>query len=141
MEVAGKKVLVFGSGISGVGAVKLLEEHGADVVLYDGNDKLDEEKLKENFGEESKAQIVLGEFPQQLLEELDLVILSPGVPTDLPVILSMHEKGIEVIGEVELAYRYGKGDVLAITGTNGKTTTTTLLGQIMKDAHDDVFVV
>lgn len=141
MEVAGKKVLVFGSGISGIGAVKLLEGQGADVILYDGNDKLDEKKLKENLGEASKARIILGGFPQELLEELDLVILSPGVPTDLPVITAMHEKNIEVIGEVELAYRYGKGDVLAITGTNGKTTTTTLLGQIMKDYQDDVFVV
>ncbi|MCF2680796.1 UDP-N-acetylmuramoyl-L-alanine--D-glutamate ligase [Faecalicatena contorta] len=141
MEVAGKKVLVFGSGISGIGAVKLLEGQGADVILYDGNDKLDEKKLKENLGEDSKARIILGGFPQELLEELDLVILSPGVPTDLPVITAMHEKNIEVIGEVELAYRYGKGDVLAITGTNGKTTTTTLLGQIMKDYQDDVFVV
>ena len=141
MEVAGKKVLVFGSGISGIGAVKLLEGQGADVILYDGNDKLDEKKLKENLGEDSKARIILGGFPQELLEELDLVILSPGVPTDLPVLTAMHEKNIEVIGEVELAYRYGKGDVLAITGTNGKTTTTTLLGQIMKDYQDDVFVV
>ena len=141
MEVAGKKVLVFGSGISGIGAVKLLEGQGADVILYDGNDKLDEKKLKENLGKASKARIILGGFPQELLEELDLVILSPGVPTDLPVITAMHEKNIEVIGEVELAYRYGKGDVLAITGTNGKTTTTTLLGQIMKDYQDDVFVV
>ena len=141
MEVAGKKVLVFGSGISGIGAVKLLEGQGADVILYDGNDKLDEKKLKENLGEASKARIILGGFPQELLEELDLVILSPGVPTDLPVLTAMHEKNIEVIGEVELAYRYGKGDVLAITGTNGKTTTTTLLGQIMKDYQDDVFVV
>lgn len=141
MEVTGKKTLVFGSGISGIGAVKLLEEHGAEVLLYDGNEKLEEGKIRERLGKDSKAEIVLGEFPQNLLGELDLVILSPGVPTDLPVIQTMREKNILVVGEVELAYAFGKGDVLAITGTNGKTTTTSLLGDIMKAHQEHVFVV
>ena len=139
MLVTGKKVLVFGSGISGIGAVKLLEDHGAEVVLYDGNESLDQASLREQLGE--KTKIVLGEFPEHLLEELDLVVLSPGVPTDLPIILAMKEHGIQVIGEVELAYAFGKGDVLAITGTNGKTTTTSLLGEIMKCHQEEVFVV
>ena len=139
MLVTGKKVLVFGSGISGIGAVKLLEDHGAEVVLYDGNESLDQASLREQLGE--KTAIVLGEFPEHLLEELDLVVLSPGVPTDLPVILAMKEHGIQVIGEVELAYAFGKGDVLAITGTNGKTTTTSLLGEIMKCHQEEVFGV
>ena len=139
MLVTGKKVLVFGSGISGIGAVKLLEDHGAEVVLYDGNESLDQASLREQLGE--KTTIVLGEFPEHLLEELDLVVLSPGVPTDLPIILAMKEHGIQVIGEVELAYVFGKGDVLAITGTNGKTTTTSLLGEIMKCHQEEVFVV
>jgi UDP-N-acetylmuramoylalanine--D-glutamate ligase len=139
MLVTGKKVLVFGSGISGIGAVKLLENHGAEVVLYDGNESLDQASLREQLGE--KTTIVLGEFPEHLLEELELVVLSPGVPTDLPVILAMKEHGIQVIGEVELAYAFGKGDVLAITGTNGKTTTTSLLGEIMKCHQEEVFVV
>lgn len=139
MLVTGKKVLVFGSGISGIGAVRLLEEHGADIVLYDGNEKLDEDGLRKQLGQ--KTTLVLGQFPEELLEELDLVVLSPGVPTDLPVILAMKEQGIKVIGEVELAYSFGKGDVLAITGTNGKTTTTSLLGEIMKCHQEEVFVV
>lgn len=141
MEVAGKKVLVFGSGISGIGAVQLLEAHGARVVLYDGNDKLNKADLQERLGETCKADVVLGEFPETLLEELELVILSPGVPTDLPIVCAMREKNISVIGEVELAYEFGRGDVLAITGTNGKTTTTSLLGEIMKAYQDDVYVV
>ena len=139
MLVTGKKVFVFGSGISGIGAVKLLEDHGAEVVLYDGNESLDQASLREQLGE--KTTIVLGEFPEHLLEKLELVVLSPGVPTDLPVILAMKEHGIQVIGEVELAYAFGKGDVLAITGTNGKTTTTSLLGEIMKCHQEEVFVV
>lgn len=141
MEVAKKKVLVFGMGISGIGAAGLLEEQGAEVTLYDGNEKLEEEKIRGKLGAGSKAQIVIGAFPEELLDTLDIVVLSPGVPTDLPIVEQMRERGILVTGEVELAYESGKGDVLAITGTNGKTTTTALLGEIMKNYQDDVFVV
>ena len=90
MVVAGKKVLVFGSGISGIGAVKLLEENGADVVLYDGNEKLTEADVRAKLQEGSKARIIIGAFPEELLNTLDLVILSPGVPTDLPIILKWN---------------------------------------------------
>ena len=141
MEVKGKKVLVFGLGISGIGAGKILERQGAEVVLYDGNKQLMEEKVRQQSGADSNAKIIIGEFPEEILAELDMTVLSPGVPTDLPVIEKMRKQGITVIGEVELAYQFGKGDVLAITGTNGKTTTTTLLGEIMKNYQDDVFVV
>ena len=141
MEVTGKKVLVFGSGISGNGAVKLLEDHGAEVILYDGNDKLDKVAMKEQLGDGVKAEIILGEFPEKLIDTLDIAVLSPGVPTDLPVVNAMRDKKVAVIGEVELAYAFGKGDVLAITGTNGKTTTTTLLGEIMKAYKEHTYVV
>lgn len=141
MEVTGKKVLVFGSGISGIGAVKLLEDHGAEVILCDGNDKLDKVAMKEQLGDGVKAEIILGEFPEKLIDTLDIAVLSPGVPTDLPVVNAMRDKKVAVIGEVELAYAFGKGDVLAITGTNGKTTTTTLLGEIMKAYKEHTYVV
>ena len=141
MEVTGKKVLVFGSGISGIGAVKLLEDHGAEVILYDGNDKLDKVAMKEQLGDGVKAEIIIGEFPEKLIDTLDIAVLSPGVPTDLPVVNAMRDKKVAVIGEVELAYAFGKGDVLAITGTNGKTTTTTLLGEIMKAYKEHTYVV
>lgn len=141
MIVEGKKVLVFGSGISGIGAAGLLEERGADVILYDGNDKLNREELRAKLGAESQAEIVLGECPEELIRSLDMMVISPGVPTDLPVVNRMRECGIPIIGEIELAYELGKGEVLAITGTNGKTTTTALLGEIMKRASDSAFVV
>ncbi len=141
MEVKNKKVLVFGSGISGVGAVHLLELQGAEVILYDGNDKLKEEDVRAKLDKDSKTEIILGEFPEELLKDLQLVILSPGVPTDLPIVEKMREEHIVIVGEIELAYAFGKGDVLAITGTNGKTTTTTLLGEIMKNYKEKVFVV
>lgn len=136
-----KKVLVFGSGISGIGAGKLLEQVGASVVLYDGKETLDKEVLKAQLGDDTKAEIILGELSEEVMETLDLVVMSPGVPTDLPVVLKMRDMGIPIWGEVELAYTYGKGDVLAITGTNGKTTTTALLGEIMKNYKESVFVV
>ena len=119
----------------------MLEKEGAEVILYDGNDKKDAEAMKAQLGEGSKVRVVLGAFPEEEMESLDLVVMSPGVPTDLPVVLAMKEKGIPVWGEIELAYVCGKGDVLGITGTNGKTTTTSLLGEIMKNACDSVFVV
>ncbi len=141
MVVAGKKVLVFGTGISGIGAVKLLEDHGAQIVLFDGNANADVVKIRERLHEGSKAEIILGTLPEEVMKELDLAVLSPGVPTDLPVVNAMRDAGILIIGEVELAYSFGKGDVLAITGTNGKTTTTSLLGEIMKNYQEDVFIV
>ena len=141
MDIAGKNVLVFGSGISGIGAAGLLEERGASVTLYDGNDKLDVEEIRGKMKDGAKADIVLGEFPEELLGKLDLVIISPGVPTDLPIVNRMREADIPVVGEIELAYELGKGEVLAITGTNGKTTTTALLGEIMKAVYDSAFVV
>lgn len=141
MDMKNKKVLVFGSGISGIGAGKLLEQVGASVVLYDGKETLDKEVLKAQLGDDTKAEIILGELSEEVMETLDLVVMSPGVPTDLPVVLKMRDMGIQIWGEVELAYTYGKGDVLAITGTNGKTTTTALLGEIMKNYKESVFVV
>lgn len=141
MYFQGKKVLVFGAGISGVGSCKLLEDKGADVILYDGNTKLNADTMKEQLGEKSKVRVVLGEFPEEEIDSLDLVVMSPGVPTDLPVVLKMKEQKIPVWGEIELAYVCGKGEVLGITGTNGKTTTTSLLGEIMTNAFESAFIV
>ncbi len=141
MKIAGKRVLVFGSGISGTGAARILEEQGAVVTLYDGNETLDAGKIKEEIKKDTGIEIVLGAFPEKLLGELDMTVLSPGVPTDLPVVDRMRREGIPVIGEIELAYQLGKGNVLAVTGTNGKTTTTALLGEIMKKYCESTFVV
>ena len=136
-----RKVLVFGTGISGIGAGRLLEQVGKEVILYDGNASLDPENIRKQLGEDTKASIVLGELTEEIVSTLELVVMSPGVPTDLPVVQKMRDKGIPIWGEIELAYTYGKGDVLAITGTNGKTTTTALLGEIMKAYKESVFVV
>lgn len=140
MELKGKKVLVFGSGISGIGAAELLGQVGALPVIYDGKADLDKEAVLHKINYKN-VEIYAGELPGSVRESLDLVVLSPGVPTDLPLVKSFYDQGLPVWGEVELAYRTGKGRVLAITGTNGKTTTTALLGKIMSDAVESVFVV
>ena len=136
-----KKVLVFGSGISGIGACRLLEQVKREVILYDGNASLDVDKIREQLGANSSVKVVLGKLSEDIIDSLELVVMSPGVPTDLPIVSHMREKGIPIWGEIELAYHYGKGDVLAITGTNGKTTTTALLGEIMKNYKESVYVV
>ncbi len=144
MDVKEKQVLVFGSGISGIAAARLLLKEGALVILYDGNIKLNREQILKEITEGNvcgKAEVILGELSDEVLDRLSLVVISPGVPTDLPIVEAMREKNIPIWGEIELAYTYGKGEVLAITGTNGKTTTTALLGKIIGDWHEDTYVV
>lgn len=141
MEWSDKKVLVFGTGISGIGACELLESRGAAVVLYEGNGRIQEEEVRRKLPGTCRAEILIGELPGEVMESLELAVLSPGVPADLPVVEDMRKRGIPIWGEVELAYANAKGEVLAITGTNGKTTTTSLLGDIMKHHQDSVFVV
>lgn len=141
MDLAGKRVLVFGSGKSGIGAAELLGQVGACPLIYDGNAEIDKEAVLHKVSHGKNLEIYAGELPKEVQDSLDLVVLSPGVPMDLPLVKSFYEQGLPVWGEVELAYRTGKGRVLAITGTNGKTTTTALLGKIMSDAEDSVFVV
>ncbi|MCI9338831.1 MAG: UDP-N-acetylmuramoyl-L-alanine--D-glutamate ligase [Lachnospiraceae bacterium] len=143
MKFRGMKFLVVGSGISGISAVACLEYMGAEVVLYDSSEKLTEKDLRALLPEESKAVCVAGEWPEDLGEEIQAVVLSPGVPTDSPLVNRLRESGAEIIGEIELGFLQERGRVAAITGTNGKTTTTTLVGEIMK-AHlgeEKVFVV
>ncbi|MFI3170742.1 MAG: UDP-N-acetylmuramoyl-L-alanine--D-glutamate ligase [Eubacteriales bacterium] len=140
MDLNQKKVLVFGSGISGIGASKLLVEIGAEVILYDGATTRTEEEIIEQLAMDI-VEVVIGDLSEEKMKQLDLVVLSPGVPTDLPVVEKMRALEIPIWGEVELAYQFGKGDVLAITGTNGKTTTTALLGMIMKVYREETYIV
>ncbi len=135
--------LVVGSGISGVGSAGLLEHMGADVVLYDSNEKLTPEEMGAKLPQGSLVRCVAGALPEEVAAEVRTVVLSPGVPVDIPLVCGLRERGAAIIGEIELGYQMEKGRVAAITGTNGKTTTTTLVGEIMK-AHlggDRVFVV
>lgn len=145
MEINGKKVIVVGTGKSGIGSAVLLEKNGAMPIIYDGNDKTDIEAVKkeltEKLGFPTKASFVTGEFVKEITNGVELCVLSPGVPVDADFVIFMKGQGIHIWGEVELAYNFAKGDVLAITGTNGKTTTTSLVGQIMQEYLDSVYIV
>lgn len=141
MNFEDKKVLVVGAGKSGIAACNLLCQKKTNTILYDANVNLDVSKLKEQLNQEFHGEILLGELTDEIVEHLDYVILSPGVPTDLPYVNRLRDLGIPILGEIELAYQFAKGKVAAITGTNGKTTTTTLVGEIMKTYYDHVFVV
>mgnify|MGYP001010398724 CR=1 FL=1 len=138
MIVKDKNVLVFGSGISGEAACALLLKEEAKVVLYDGNDKLNPEEIRAKIegGDSESLEIILGTLEgdrkEELLDKLSLVVMSPGVPTDLPIVNEMREKGLPIWGEIELAYHFAKGRIVAITGTNGKTTTATLLYDLVR---------
>ena len=136
-----QKVLVAGTGKSGIAAAKLLLAMGGEVVLYDGNDKLDPEKIKENFEEDAKVTVVLGELTRPDLLGVELSIISPGIPLDAPFVPVLDEAKIPIWSEIQLAYHVAKGRLIAITGTNGKTTTTALTGAIMKTFFNEVFVV
>lgn len=133
--------LVVGAGKSGIAAIDLLLREGKDCILYDGNEKLSAEDLRNEHENWKNLPIYTGNLPEEVLEKADIAVLSPGVPTDLPVVDQMRDHGLKIWGEVELAYELGRGTVCAITGTNGKTTTTSLTGEIMKTAFDSVFVV
>ncbi|MEE1196201.1 MAG: UDP-N-acetylmuramoyl-L-alanine--D-glutamate ligase [Lachnospiraceae bacterium] len=141
MELKGKKVLVFGSGLSGIGAANLLVKVGAEPVIYDENKNRNTEDILKKVENPDQVSVVIGELSEDCLNSLDLVVMSPGVPLDIPAAERFRQKGLPVWGEVELAYQTGKGRILAITGTNGKTTTTALLGKIIGDYYASTFVV
>lgn len=142
MNLMNKKVLVIGLAVTGVPLVKVLCELGADVIVNDLKSKSDlEDSLRQLTGLD--VQYILGKHPEsiELLGNLDLVVVSPGVPLDIPFIEELKQKKIEIIGEIELAYRLSNGNIIAITGTNGKTTTTALVGEIFKNASRVTHVV
>ena len=141
MDLTGKTVLVVGSGISGASAAELLKKKGIAFLLFDGNEKLDVAALRASRPVFSDAEIILGNMDGEDMARVDLVVISPGVPTDLPVIKAMRERQLPIWGEIELAYHFSKGKIIAITGTNGKTTTTALTGEIMRNYFSDVKVV
>ncbi len=140
-DLRGKKVLIVGTGISGIGAAEVLCRVGACPVLYDENEKLIKEEVRSRLSPDCKADIITGVLPETVLESVELAVFSPGVPVDTQLADSLRKRQIRIWGEIELAYVLGKGHVIAITGTNGKTTTTSLVGEIMKAYYESVFIV
>ena len=136
-----QKVIVAGTGKSGISAAKLLLEIGGEIVLYDGNMNLEPDELKGNFDDPSRVTVVLGELKRSDLLGVELCIISPGIPLDAPFVAVLDDLKIPIWSEIQLAYHCSKGKLAAITGTNGKTTTTALTGEIMKAYYESVFVV
>ena len=140
MEYNGKKALVCGMAKSGIAAAKLLKRLGAEVTLQDmkKRDAISADVLSlENEG----IVLYTGANPDDIACEQDIIVLSPGIPCDLPFIAAAEAAGVNVISEVELAYGLTLCPITAITGTNGKTTTTTLTGEIMKAVYPETAVV
>ena len=141
MNLKNKKVLLIGLAKTGVSTIKHLDKLGAKIIV---NDIKDESKLKdilEDLKNLENVKYILGYHPENV-DDIDMAVVSPGVPLDLPFILKLKEKNIEIIGEVELAYRLSKNPIfIGITGTNGKTTTTSLVGEIFKKDNVDTYIV
>ncbi len=132
MEISGRKALVLGAGKSGIASARFLAERGATVALHDKKPVESWPQAALQLKAEHKIGLIGGDLPSWLLDQIDLVVISPGVPkTTLPARYVDRKDG-EVIGEVELAYRFLKGKIVGITGSNGKTTTTALIGEILK---------
>ncbi|MBQ7884102.1 MAG: UDP-N-acetylmuramoyl-L-alanine--D-glutamate ligase [Phascolarctobacterium sp.] len=126
----GKSVIVYGAGVSGRGAAEVLARHGWQVFLYNDSECTIANELQQALAAQGGA-LVCGGF-EKLLGFAGLLVLSPGVPCDNENVLLAEQKGLEVISEVELAYRNYGGHIAAITGTNGKTTTTSIVGEMFK---------
>ena len=139
MQFEGKKILVIGAGISGFAAARIAKKFGAEVALSDSKAESD---LKYDFSElrQLKIDLKFGKQTDDQLDGVDLIIVSPAVPIKIPLLQSAIARGISIISEVELAYKLSKSPICAVTGTNGKTTTVTLLGLLLETAYEKVGV-
>src|SRR5215510_4973709 len=130
MELKNKRVLVVGLGRSGAASAFFLQDHGAKLTV---SDEKSEAQLQNEIAAllDRGVSIETGRHGERTFRDQDLIVVSPGVPSDQPQLQQARSMGIPVIGEVELAFRFLQGKAIAITGSNGKTTTTTLVGEIL----------
>jgi UDP-N-acetylmuramoylalanine--D-glutamate ligase len=146
MNIAGKKVLVIGLARSGIAAAQLLVSRGAVVTANDYQTEAQlvkpESELASDLEELKTAGVhfVFGSHPEEIFLQADLIVLSPGVPASIAALERARTAGVEIISEPELAGRFLRGRMIGITGSNGKTTTTTLIGELMKAAGAEVKV-
>lgn len=134
MDLPGKRVLVVGLGKSGVASALFLAERGAKVTVSDAKA---EEQLREEIPLllDHGISVETGRHGERTFRDQQLIVVSPGVPFEVPQLVQARAIGIPVIGEIELAARFLKGRIVAITGSNGKTTTTTLAGEVLSGGH------
>ena len=135
-----KKVLVIGAGISGIAVARILQSKGAQVIVSDAKPAHLCKNTQLSLVKECGIVLALGRQDETLLEEIDYVVVSPGIPIDILLLKVAKSKGITVMSEIEVAYQLCSVPIIAITGTNGKTTTTTLVGEMMKVAKREVAV-
>lgn len=142
MHLKGKNVMVAGLGKTGISLIKTLKKMEANVYVYDGKDKEELSSETLNFLKEMCQDWFLGAIPtREVLKSQEILILSPGIALDHELVVQARNLDVEIIGELEFAYRITKAKFVAITGTNGKTTTTSLVGLIFKNAALDSYVV
>ena len=134
------KVFIAGTGKSGIAAAKMVLAMNGEVMLYNSNADTDRKSVMSNFGADDKVTFLCGELHPVDLRGIQLAVMSPGIPMNSSFIALLDQARIPVIGELELAYQASKGKIAAITGTNGKTTTTALVGEILKAHYKNVVV-
>lgn len=139
-----RRIMIVGMARSGIASTDLLLEEGAFVII---NDSQSEDALSDvaeryrPYEQQGQLKMALGQNPMDLLDGIDMIVLSPAVPLTAPFAQEAKRRGIEVIGEIELGYRFAKALIIAITGTNGKTTTTALTGALFKAAGKNTYVL
>src|SRR5215813_8998185 len=139
MELKNRRVLVVGLGRSGAASAIFLQEHGARVIVSDSKSEAQLQSEVPSLLDRG-VSIETGHHGERTFRDQDLIVVSPGVPSDQPQLQHARTLGIPVIGEVELAFRFLEGKVIAITGSNGKTTTTTLVGEILSKSGKKTLV-
>ena len=143
MDLIHGKFLVAGTGKSGIASANLLVKIGSEVILYNSDENTDFVEVSKQLVSTDNVTFLSGEIAKDFFEQnhIDVLVASPGVPLEADFMVKAAEAGVPIWSEVELAYVAGKGRVIGITGTNGKTTTTSLVGEIMASYFDDVKVV
>ncbi|MBQ8504405.1 MAG: UDP-N-acetylmuramoyl-L-alanine--D-glutamate ligase [Clostridia bacterium] len=136
-----ERYLIVGAGRSGICSANMLHELQKDFVIYDSKADLDTDSIIERLDKKDGVKFILGDITEKDLADITVCVVSPGVPLETPVMKAVISKGIPVWSEIELAYRYDKGAVIGITGTNGKTTTTALTYEIVKQWNPDSLLV
>lgn len=141
MDLINKNILLVGLAKTGISTLRFLNKVKANIKVHDMKKEQDLVDVLDSLEDLESVEYILGKEIEDV-SDIDLVIVSPGVPLDTPLFEKLRNHNIEIIGDVELAYRYGnKPGIIGITGTNGKTTTTSLVGEIMKRINNDTYIV
>ena len=137
------KVIVAGTGKSGIAATNLLGKIGSEVILYNSDENTNFDAVAKELETGFEVEFLCGDISVDYYKDnhIDVLVLSPGIPLEMDFVKNAEQADVPLWGEVELAYVAGRGKVIGITGTNGKTTTTSLVGEIMASHYDDVKVV